>query len=179
MDIKERMEKTVEAAAKEWSRVRTGVANPSLLEDVMIDYYGTPTPVTHIASVSSPEPRVLAISPWEKGMLAEVEKAIFSSNLGLTPTNDGAIIRLTFPILTQERRQELAKQVRKIGEEAKIALRNIRRDENDKIKKEGKEQGLSEDLIKGEIEEIQKITDVYAKKIDELASEKEASILKV
>ena len=179
MSIQERMEKTVESTIKEWSKVRTGVANGSILDDVMVDYYGTPTPVTHLAAISTPEPRVLAIAPWEKPMLAEIEKAIYGSNLGLTPSNDGSLIRLTFPILTSERRQELAKQCRQIGEDAKIAIRNIRRDENDKTKKDGKEEGLSEDIIKDELEQIQKITDVFAKKIDELASEKEASIMKV
>ena len=118
MEINERMEKTVESAVKDWAKIRTGVASPSILDAVMVDYYGSMTPVTHLANVNSPEPRVLAIAPWEKNMLEPIEKAILMSNLGLTPTNDGAMIRLTFPILTQERRAELCKQVRKIGEDA-------------------------------------------------------------
>ncbi len=176
MEIKERMEKTVEAAVKDWAKVRTGIASPSILDSVMVDYYGSMTPVTHLANVSSPEARVLAIAPWEKNMLQDIEKAIFSSNLGLTPTNDGSMIRLTFPILTKERRTDLSKQVRKIGEESKVAIRNIRRDINDKIKKED---GISEDVIKDSLSETQGITDGFIKRIDELCAEKEVSIMKV
>lgn len=179
MDIKERMEKAVESCRREWTKVRTGNATPSILEGVMVDYYGTPTPVTHVANVSVPEARVIAISPWEKEMFQPIERAIYESNLGLTPMNDGSFIRLNLPILTQERRLELAKKARGIAEDGKVAIRNIRRDENDKLKKEGKEAGLSEDLIKDELEEIQQITDSFIKTIETLVDEKEADILKV
>lgn len=179
MEIKDRMEKAVESCRREWAKVRTGNATPAILEGVMVDYYGAPTPISHVANVSIPEARVIAISPWEKEMFGPIEKAIFESNLGLTPMNDGSFIRLNLPILTQERRKELAKQARSIGEDGKVAIRNIRRDENDKLKKEGKEAGLSEDLIKDELDEIQSITDSFVKRIDELTAEKEADILKV
>jgi ribosome recycling factor len=179
MAIEERMEKAIESCRREWSKIRTGMATPSLLDNVMVDYYGTPTPITHVANVAVPEARVIAISPWEKEMFGPIEKAIFESNLGLTPQSDGSFIRLNLPILTGERRIELAKQARKVGEEAKIAIRNIRRDENDTLKKDGKEVGMSEDVIKDELEEIQTTTNSFIKRVDELYSEKEADILKV
>lgn len=179
MSINERMNKAIESCQREWSKVRTGNATPAILDGVNVDYYGAPTPISHVANVSIPEARVIAISPWEKEMFGPIEKAIFESNLGLTPMSDGSFIRLNLPILTSERRQELAKQARSIGEDGKVAIRNIRRDENDKLKKEGKEAGLSEDLIKDELEEIQSITDGFVKKIDELLTVKESEILKV
>jgi ribosome recycling factor len=177
--IKERMEKTVDALRREWTKIRTGMATASILDHVMVDYYGSPTPVSNIAKVSNPEPRVLAIAPWEKNMLGEIEKAILMANIGLTPTNDGSFIRLTFPILTTERRQELVKQVKKMAEESKVAIRNIRRDENESLKKNQKDLGLSDDDLKGELDDVQKVTDVYIAMIDKLTAEKEQDVLKV
>lgn len=177
--IKERMQKTVDSVVSDWGKVRTGMATPSLLDNVMVDYWGTPTPLTQVANVSSPEPRVLAIAPWEKPMLEVIEKAIYESNLGLTPQNDGSFIRLNFPILTQDRRKELCKQVKKMAEDAKVAIRNIRRDENDKIKKEGKAEGISEDEIKGSLAETQVVTDSFIAIIDKRCAEKEEQVLKV
>jgi ribosome recycling factor len=177
--LHERMEKAIEAAKREWSRIRTGAANPHILDGVMIDYYGTPTPIGHVASISVPEPRTLVVAPWEKAMVQAIEKAILQSNLGLTPNNDGLSIRLVFPIVTQERRKELVKTVKKIAEDCKVAIRNTRRDENDKLKREAKEADISEDQIKGDLDQIQKITDSYIKKVDELALEKEADVMKV
>jgi ribosome recycling factor len=177
--IEDRMSKAVEATQREWTKIRTGQANPSLLDVVMVNYYGTATPVSHLAKISVPEPRVLAIAPWEKNLLAEIEKGIMAANLGLTPTNDGDFIRITMPILTQERRQDLAKQARAIAEEGKVAIRNIRRDENDSYKKSAKDSGVSEDEIKKELDTIQKITDRFIAEIDELCKKKEADILKV
>ena len=179
MEIKERMQKAIESCQNQWSKVRAGNATPSILDGVMVDYYGSPTPISHVANVSIPEARVIAISPWEKEMFGPIEKAIFESNLGLTPMNDGSFIRLNLPILTQERRQELAKQARSIAEDGKVALRNIRRDENEKLKKMAKEEGMSEDLVKDELEEIQKMTDQFVAEIDTLLAAKEADILKV
>jgi ribosome recycling factor len=179
MSIEERMEKAIEATRREWAKIRTGVATPALLDGVSIEYFGAQTPISHVASIKAPEPRTLAIAPWEKDMLGEIEKAILASNLGLNPSNDGSIIRLVLPVLTQERRVELSKKVRKVSEEGKIAVRNIRRDENDKFKKEAKELGISEDEIKGELEEIQKITYGFVKNIDDLSAAKEADIMTV
>jgi ribosome recycling factor len=177
--LSERMEKSVESAKREWSRIRTGAANPSILDGVYVDYYGTPTPIGHISSITIPEPRTLSVSPWEKNMMGAVEKAILASNLGLTPNNDGSSIRLVFPIVTQERRKELVKTVKKIAEDTKVAIRNTRRDENDRLKRQAKEDGISEDQIKGDLDQIQKVTDAFIKKVDELALEKEADLMKV
>jgi ribosome recycling factor len=176
--VNERMEKAIESSRREWAKVRTGAASPAILDNVMVDYYGTPTHVSHVANITVPEPRTLVIAPWEKPMVPIIEKAILASNLGLTPVNDGASLRLNMPILTQERRQDLAKVVRKIAEEGRVALRNIRRDENDALKKMSKDE-LSEDELKKKLDEVQKITDSYVAKIDKLCAEKEADILKV
>lgn len=178
-NIKDRMEKTLDSLRREWSKIRTGVANESLLDNVMVDYWGTATPVNQVAKVSKPEPRVLAIIPWEKNMLQEIEKAILAANIGLTPTNDGSMIRLNFPVLTQDRRLELAKVVKKIAEDAKVAVRNIRRDENDALKKSSKDAGLSEDDLKKQLDEVQKVTDSYIAIIDKMVVDKEQEVLKV
>jgi ribosome recycling factor len=177
--VQARMEKTVESLKKDLAKIRTGVASPAMLDGVYVDYYGTPTPISHVGSISVPEPRVLAIQPFEKNMLEAIEKAILMSDLGLNPSNDGAIIRLSLPILTTERRKELAKKVRGVGEDAKVGVRNIRRDENDSIKKQGKEESLSEDDIKGQMSEVQDITDSYIKKLEEIVADKEKDILEV
>ncbi|MGL1901788.1 MAG: ribosome recycling factor [Fibrobacterales bacterium] len=179
MSIEERMDKAIEAVSREWAKIRTGIATPSLLDEVTVDYFGAPTPISHVSSISVPEPRLLQITPWEKGMLDVVEKAIHMANMGLTPVNDGTVIRISIPPLTTERRQEFAKKVRKLAEDARIAVRNIRRDENDKTKKEYKAEGMSEDDLKGALDEIQSITDGFIKRIDVLCSAKEEDILKV
>ena len=172
----EKMEKAIEATEREFSKIRAGQACPAILSDVRIDYYGTPTPISQVAKVSVPEPRMLLVSPWEKTMVDPIEKAILAANIGLTPMKDGNCIRVSLPILTTERRQELAKIARKHAEEGRVAIRNIRRDANDAIKK-NKE--ISEDEVKKQQDEIQKATDKAIAKIDSLLAEKEADILKV
>jgi ribosome recycling factor len=172
----EKMEKAIEATEREFSKIRAGQASPAILNDVRIDYYCTPTPISQVAKVSVPEPRMLLVSPWEKTMVDPIEKAILAANIGLTPMKDGNCIRVSLPILTTERRQELAKIARKHAEEGRVAIRNIRRDANDALKK-NKE--LPEDEVKKQQDEIQKATDKAIAQIDSLLAEKEADILKV
>lgn len=175
-DYSDKMSKAIEATEREFSKIRAGQASPAILNDVRIDYYGTPTPISQVAKVSVPEPRMLLVSPWEKTMVDPIEKAILAANIGLTPMKDGNCIRVSLPILTTERRQELAKIARKHAEEGRVAIRNIRRDANDALKK-NKE--LPEDEVKKQQDEIQKATDKAIAKIDSLLAEKEADILKV
>ena len=175
-DYSDKMNKAIEATEREFSKIRAGQASPAILNDVRIDYYGTPTPISQVAKVSVPEPRMLLVSPWEKTMVDPIEKAILAANIGLTPMKDGNCIRVSLPILTTERRQELAKIARKHAEEGRVAIRNIRRDANDALKK-NKE--LPEDEVKKQQDEIQKATDKYIAKIDALLAEKEADLLKV
>ena len=172
----DKMSKAIEATEREFSKIRAGQASPAILNDVRIDYYGTPTPISQVAKVSVPEPRMLLVSPWEKTMVDPIEKAILAANIGLTPMKDGNCIRVSLPILTTERRQELAKIARKHAEEGRVAIRNIRRDANDAIKK-NKE--MPEDEVKKQQDEIQKATDKAIAQIDSLLAEKEADILKV
>ena len=146
--FQEKMEKTLNNLNEEYAGIRAGRANPHLLDKLRVDYYGTPSPIQSVANVSVPEPRMIQIQPWEASMVKEIEKAIICSDLGINPTNDGKLIRLVFPELTEERRKELAKDIKKKGEDAKVAVRNIRRDAIDSIKKSGKEDGISEDEIK-------------------------------
>ena len=154
----DKMQKTIHSLDSELGTIRAGRANPKVLDRIMVDYYGTPTPLQQVGNISVPEPRLIQIQPWEKKMIKEIEKAIQMSDLGINPTNDGAVVRLVFPELTEERRKELAKDVKKKGEAAKVAIRNIRRDGNDAFKKlKGSE--VSEDEIKDLEEELQKITD--------------------
>ncbi len=176
MDYIQKMEKAIEATQREFSRSRAGQANPAILNDVRVDYYGTMTPIANVAKITVPEPRMLLVSPWEKPLVELIEKAILAANLGVTPMRDGLSIRVTLPILTAERRQELAKIVRKHAEEGRVAIRNIRRDAMDAIKKN---KDLPEDQSKKQQEEIQKVTDKYIAKIDELTTSKEADLLKV
>lgn len=176
-EVQSKMEKAIEATLREFSRVRTGQASPAILNDIRVDYYGTPTPISQVAKISVPEPRLLLVTPWERNLLDAVEKAILAANIGVTPMKDGGSVRVSLPILTAERRQDLAKSARKHAEEGRVALRNIRRDANDALKKKEKE--LGEDLLKKQMEEIQKLTDKYTAKIDELLAAKEADILKV
>jgi len=175
----ERMEGATEALKKELASVRTGRASLALLDGIVVDYYGTPTPLQQVASLSIPDPRQIAIQPWEQRIISEIEKAIMKSDLGLTPSNDGKIIRIGIPTLTEERRKQLVKIVRKRAEESKIAVRNIRRDVNDELKKLEKEQHLSEDDVKKFHDEIQKLTDSYVAKIDEILKHKETEIMEV
>ena len=174
----EKMDKTIEALKRELSSIRTGRASTSLLDRITVDYYGTPTPVKQVANVSVPEPRMITIAPWEPKMLGEIEKAILKSDLGLNPNNDGKIIRLEIPQLTEERRKELSKKVSKIAEDSKVVIRNIRRDANEALKKLEKED-VSEDVINDLTEEIQKLTDKYGKEIDKAVEEKSKEIMTV
>ena len=175
----DRMQGAVDALKKEFTGIRTGRASMGLLDGIIIDYYGTPTPVQQLASLSIPESRQIAIQPWEHKLIPEIEKAIMKSDLGLTPMNDGKTIRINIPILTEERRKQLVKIVRKRSEESKIAVRNIRRDSNEELKKLEKDEHISEDDVKKEHDEIQRITDSFIKKIDEQLEHKEKEIMEV
>ncbi|MDA8424169.1 MAG: ribosome recycling factor [Nitrospiraceae bacterium] len=171
----------MEVLRKEFTTLRTGRASLGMLDGIMVDYYGTPTQLSQVANMGVPDPRQITIQPWEAKMLGEIEKAILKSDVGLTPSNDGKIIRLTIPQLTEERRQQIVKHAKKLAEDAKVAVRNIRRDVNDEIKKKSKdkETHVSEDEIKKLQDEIQKTTDNHIKKIDELLVHKEKEILTV
>ncbi|HWO77987.1 MAG TPA: ribosome recycling factor [Bacillus sp. (in: firmicutes)] len=176
---KDRMSKAIQAFSKELASIRAGRASASLLDRVTVDYYGAPTPVNQLASVSVPEARLLVIQPYDKSILGDIEKAILKSDIGLTPSNDGSIIRLTVPPLTEERRKELVKVVKKEAEEAKVAVRNIRRDANDELKKLQKNGELTEDELRGYSDDVQKLTDEQIAKIDSLAKDKEKQIMEV
>lgn len=178
-NIEDRMEKAVGAYERNLSEIRAGRANPAVLNKVKIDYYGVPTPISQVAGVSVPEARLIVIQPWDASVLKEIEKAILTSDIGINPNNDGKVIRLAFPELTEERRKELVKDVKKKGENAKVAVRNIRRDAMDAIKKKGKEDGISEDEIKEYQDDVQKSTDKYVAKIDAAVEEKSKEILTV
>lgn len=173
------MDKAVEALRRDLSRVRTGRASVSILDDVRIDYYGTPTPLNQVGSMTVPEPRLIIIQPWEKKLIPEIERAIQKADLGINPTNDGIVIRLAFPALTEERRKEMVKQVKKMGEEGKIAIRNARRDANESLKKLLKDKAISEDDEKRGEKEIQELTDDYVAKIDKVIAEKEKELLEI
>ena len=177
----EKMNKALEVLRKEFTTLRTGRASLGMLDGIMVDYYGTPTQLSQVANMAVPDPRQITIQPWEAKMLGEIEKAILKSDVGLTPSNDGKIIRLTIPQLTEERRQQIVKQAKKLAEDAKVAVLNIRRDVNDEIKKKSKdkETHVSEDETKKLQDEIQKTTDNHIKKIDELLAHKEKEILTV
>ncbi len=176
-DLKDRMEKTVQALEKSFTKIRTGRATPALLDGLNADYYGTPTPLTQMASITAPEPRLLMIQPWDAQAMGEIEKAILKSELGLTPQNDGKVIRITIPTLTQERRKELSKLVKKNAEEAKVALRNIRRDANEMLKDLKKDKEISEDDQSKAEAQVQKFTDDFVKQADVAAAAKEKEIM--
>ncbi len=176
--FEEKMTKTYNNLLSEFATVRAGRANPNVLNKIRVDYYGTPTPLQQVGNVTVPEPRILQIQPWEASMVKKIEKAILMSDLGINPSNDGRIIRLVFPELTEERRKDLVKDVRKKGEAGKVAVRNIRRDANDYLKKLGKTD-VSEDVIKDLEDEVQKMTDRYIKDIDKAVEEKSKEILTV
>lgn len=174
-----KMQKTMDSLDSEMGTIRAGRANPNVLNRIMVDYYGTPTPIQQVANVSVPEPRMIQIQPWEASMVKEIEKAILTSDLGINPTNDGKVIRLLFPELTEERRKELAKDVKKKGENAKVAIRNIRRDANDSFKKLSKSADVSEDEVKELEDGAQKMTDKYITEIDKAVEAKTKEILTV
>ena len=177
--FEEKMKKTIGNLDGELSAIRAGRANPHVLDKLRVDYYGTPSPIQSVANVSVPEPRMIQIQPWEASMVKEIEKAILSSDLGINPTNDGKLIRLVFSGLTEERRKELAKDIKKKGEGAKVAVRNIRRDAMDHFKKVGKAEDISEDEIKDLEDGIQKLTDQYVAQIDKAVDAKSDEILTV
>ena len=175
----EKMQKSINNLNEEFGGIRAGRANPHVLDKLRVDYYGTPTPIQQVDNVSVPEPRMIQIQPWEASMVKEIEKAILTSDLGINPTNDGKLIRLVFPELTEERRKELAKDVKKKGENAKVAIRNIRRDGNDALKKLAKSDDISEDEIKDLEDAMQKLTDKYIAVVDKAIEEKSKEILTV
>lgn len=173
----EKMSKTVATLEKEYGAVRAGRANPAILDRITVDYYGTPTPIVQMAAVSVPEARMLQIQPWDASTLKGIEKAILASDLGITPQNDGKLIRISFPPLTEERRKELVKDINKMAEESKVAIRSIRRDVNDKLKVMKKNSEITEDDVKKGETDVQKLTDKYIKNIDDVASAKEKEIM--
>lgn len=175
--MKSKMDKTVELLKKDFAGVRTGRANPALIEDLRVEYYGTPTPINQLGNISAPEPRLLVVSPYDKGIMKDIEKAIQASGLGLQPTNDGVVIRIIIPELTGERRKELAKVVKSKSEEKKVAIRNIRRDAMEDLKKHS--EGISQDELKTLQDQVQKITDSYIDKLSAITAEKEKEITTV
>lgn len=178
-DAEERMNKALASLDKDFSRLRTGRASATLLDDIKVDYYDTPTPLEQIASVSTPDSRTITIQPWDKSAFSKVEKAILKSDLGLNPVNDGKIIRISIPPLTEERRKDLVKVAKKYDEDAKVAIRNIRRDANDALKKKKNDKELSEDEMRKGQEEVQKLTDAFVVKCDEAFGEKEKEIMEI
>ena len=178
-EFEDKMHKTVDVVTGDFASVRAGRANAAVLDKITVDYYGTPTPLNQVGTISSPDPRSLMIQPWDKNLLKEIEKAIQCSDLGINPQNDGQVIRLAFPQLTEERRKELTKQVRKYAENGKVAVRNIRRDAMDKLKAAEKKNELTEDDRKGGEKELQDLTDKICKKIDELCEKKEKELMAV
>ena len=177
--FEDKMQKSIESLEREYNSIRAGRANPHVLDKIKVDYYGTPTAIQQVANVNVPEPRMIQIQPWEASMVKEIEKAILTSDLGINPTNDGKVIRLLFPELTEERRKELAKDVKKKGENAKVAIRNIRRDAMDEAKKQEKAKEITEDELKGLEKEIQKVTDDAVKHVDEMTAHKEKELMEV
>lgn len=178
-EFKDKMQKSYESLLKDYAAIRAGRANPHILDKITVDYYGAPTPIQQVANVNVPEARMIQITPWETSMLKEIEKAIMCSDIGINPTNDGKSIRLVFPDLTEERRKELTKDVKKMGEAGKVAIRNVRRDANDFVKKTGKTEDLSEDETKDLEDQIQKLTDEYIKKIDGAINDKTKEVMTV
>jgi ribosome recycling factor len=178
-DVEEKMNKTLKSLQADLNKVRTGRASLALFDDIRVDYYGTPTPLNQMATLSVPESRLIVIQPWDPLMIGEIEKAILKSELGVTPANDGKIIRLTIPRLTEERRKELVKIIKRMGEQGKVAIRNIRRDANEDFKGVEREKLISEDELHQNLEKIQKITDGFIQKIDEVLGVKEKEILEI
>ncbi|MBR5319724.1 MAG: ribosome recycling factor [Peptococcaceae bacterium] len=179
MDVEERMTKTIGVLRSDMATIRTGIASPALLDRIAVDYYGAQTPINQLANISVPEPRMLAIQPWDKSAIAAIEKAIMKSDLGITPTSDGTVIRLVMPQLTQDNRKELVKRVKKKGEDAKVSVRNIRRDGNDDLKGLEKSKDITEDESKGAQDDIQKMTDKFIAEVDKIIETKEKEIMTV
>ncbi len=177
--VEERMEKTISVLAEKLGEIRAGRANPNILNKIKIDYYGTPTPINQVAGVSVPEARLITIQPWDVSVLKEIEKAILASDIGLNPNNDGKVIRLSFPELNEERRKEIVKEVKKMGEEAKVAVRGVRRDGIDEAKASQKEGLITEDELKSAEEKVQKLTDKYVEEIDKVVSSKEKEVMSI
>ncbi|HDE4536276.1 TPA: ribosome recycling factor [Staphylococcus aureus] len=178
-ETKSRMQKSIESLSRELANISAGRANSNLLNGVTVDYYGAPTPVQQLASINVPEARLLVISPYDKTSVADIEKAIIAANLGVNPTSDGEVIRIAVPALTEERRKERVKDVKKIGEEAKVSVRNIRRDMNDQLKKDEKNGDITEDELRSGTEDVQKATDISIKEIDQMIADKEKDIMSV
>nr|MBO2483518.1 ribosome recycling factor [Bacillota bacterium] len=178
-NAEERMKGAVAAARRDFAAIRTGRASAALLDRIVVDYYGTPTPLNQLATISAPEPRLLTVQPWDRSQIPAIEKAILQSDLGLTPNTDGAIIRIVVPQLTEERRKELVKIVRKEAEEKRVAVRNARRDANEEIKRLEKEKQISEDESRRAQEKVQELTDRYIREIDQLLEAKEKEIMEV
>ena len=174
-----KMKKSIDSVAADFASVRAGRANAAVLDRIMVDYYGSPTPIQQIAAISTPDPRILQISPWDNSALKSIEKAILNSDLGINPQNDGRVIRLTFPQLTEERRKELTKQVKKYGEDSKVAIRNVRREAMDSIKAMKKKSEITEDEQKTAEKDLQKVTDDYIKKVDDMAAKKEKELMEL
>lgn len=179
LTYEEKMEKTVSVLKSDFSTIRAGRANPHVLDKIKVDYYGTATPIQQVGNVSVPEPRMLLIQPWDKSLIKAIEKAIMTSELGINPSNDGTVIRLVFPEMTEDRRKELSKDVKKKGDNAKVAVRNIRRDANDALKKMNKAGDITEDELESGEDKIQKLTDKYIAMIDKEVEKKSADILTV
>ena len=178
-NLKERMEKSIGAYIEKLAEIRAGRANPAILNKIKIDYYGTPTPINQVAGISVPEARLIVIQPWDMSVLKEIEKAILASDIGINPNNDGKVIRLAFPELNEERRKELVKEIKKMAEEAKIAIRAVRRDGIEEAKSEQKQGNITEDELKQAENEIQKITDKNIEEIDQILEKKEKEIMSV
>lgn len=177
--LEEKMEKVIKSYNERLSEIRAGRANPAILNKIRIDYYGTQTPINQVAAISVPEARLIVIQPWDASVLKEIEKAILTSDIGINPNNDGKVIRLTFPELTEDRRKELVKDVKKMAEEAKVAVRNARREGIDKAKAEQKSGDMTEDELKNAENEIQKLTDKYVEEVDKITSNKEKEVMSV
>jgi len=178
-DCESRMKKAIGALERDLSKVRTGRASVALVDDIKVEYYGTPTPIKQLATISDPESRLIVIQPWDTSIIGEIEKAILKSELGMTPSNDGKVIRIPIPRLTEERRKELVKLVRKMGEGSRVAIRNIRRDAIEKLRKMEKGKEISQDELRHYQNEVQKLTDKYIEKVDELIEGKEKEIMEI
>lgn len=177
--LSQKMDKAIDVLQKDFKKVRTGRANPAMLDGINVDYYGTPTAIAQVGNISVPEPQMMLITPWEKSLLGEIEKAILRADIGITPQNDGNVVRLPIPPLTEERRKDLVKQIKKFGEDAKISIRNVRRDGNDKLKKMEKDKEISQDDVKGGTAKVQDVTDAHVKQVDQLIAEKEKELMQV
>lgn len=173
------MKKALEAFKRDLSKVRTGRASLAVLDDIRVDYYGTPTPLNQVGTLAVPEPRLITIQPWEKNLIGEIEKAILKADLGLNPSSDGQLVRLVFPPLTEERRKEMVKQVKRMGEDAKVAVRTVRREANDTLKKLEKDKEITEDELKRGEKDVQDVTDDYVARVDQVIAEKEKDLMEI